>query len=182
MGFLRKIGFCIVAATGFVSLQSSKAESISSDIYSPAACKRYADYFTKGIGGTELLPFSFALKREKLDYSYESLKTVDRYLDAVHEKKQSLDHHSEGIIVFWTGCYVGETMIKNNKTPIHWEKYGTYIRKVPKFAEIADFGMGTALLLVDNKNGSSLPLNKVGQYIENGAEDSVFFFSTIMNK
>jgi uncharacterized RDD family membrane protein YckC len=99
----------------------------------------------------------------ELDYSIESLETLDRILNDVHVSGRKSREMGGAVIIF--GCYLGEVIIR---------KLGG------KWLRAADAGFtaatGFPIVLWLSENFSCNPLGKVAKRIDNGSEDSLPFF------
>ena len=121
------------------------------------------------------------LDRRRLDFSVESLKHVNDYLEAIRKDK---DVETQGVtrakVVLRAGAYVGEVIRKNDKkVQWRWVDYDGARQVEPKFE---NFGktIATAAVLYDGNKGFVFPLAKVEKYLNNGAEDDVYFFAKVM--
>jgi len=116
------------------------------------------------------------LMAEKLDYSLESLKHVDEYLEQLYKNQPSDDELLK--ITLRTGSYVGEVIRKNTKEPFVWLNYeeATKIN-----SSLTDFGenLGTVGMLWSKPDSFIFPLAKILKFIENGNEDSVHSFANV---
>jgi hypothetical protein len=104
-----------------------------------------------------------------LDYSPESLASVDQILGSFHE--EGLTEKQVGETVFSFGCYVGEILVRH-----HNGKWA-----LPKASFLAKLGFGGSnMMLVELPNGSTWnPIGKAFKLIENGQEDSVAYLYTV---
>lgn len=116
-------------------------------------------------------------KPEKLDFSLESLRHIDEYLEHIHK------HPPEGNdflrLVLRCGAYVGEVMRKHSNKPLHWVSY----QEAAKHSESArklEYTVASAGILFHEPESMSFPLGKVCKFIENGNEDSVYFFAKVL--
>ena len=121
------------------------------------------------------------LDRRRLDFSVESLKHVNDYLEAIRKDK---DVGKQGVtrlkVVLRAGAYVGEVIRKNdNKVQWRWIDYEGAKQVEPKLIESLGKTIATAAVLYDGK-GFAFPLGKVEKYLNNGAEDDVYFFAKVI--
>ncbi|OTG79777.1 hypothetical protein B9T31_16765 [Acinetobacter sp. ANC 4558] len=117
------------------------------------------------------------LNIQKLDFSMESLKQVDIYLEKVRNKNfRDLPNNQQWEIILRTGAYVGETIKKNDqKSQWIWVDYETAKNKDPElFNMMPDSSLYAAVLT--NGENYIFPLDKVAKYLENGSEDSLAFY------
>ena len=117
------------------------------------------------------------LDPSKLDFSIESLRHIDAYLEALHK-----DHplgQDLMRVVLRCGAYVGEVMRKQLPNTFHWitqDEAAKHSKLVAGFER----SISTAGILWKNSESMSFPLGKVSKFIENGNEDSVFFFAKVL--
>src|SRR5262249_54401325 len=119
------------------------------------------------------------LDPKKLDYSVDSLKHVDAYLETIRKDKNVEKEWNR--VVLRAGAYVGEVVRRNDKkTKWQWVDYETAKSINPKFFASFDKLGGVAAILHDGKEGFAFPLAKVEKYLNNGSGDSVFFFAQVV--
>ncbi|NAR67127.1 hypothetical protein [Acinetobacter haemolyticus] len=123
------------------------------------------------------------LNPKKLDYSIESLKLIDTYLSDL--RKTNLDQISDDQrfkTILRTGAYVGEVIRKNDKNrKWYWVDYETAKEINPDFFKEKAHSIELAAVLTDGES-FIFPLNKVVKFMQNGEEDSVYFFATVTLK
>jgi hypothetical protein len=122
------------------------------------------------------------LDRRRLDFSVDSLKHVNDYLDAIRKDK---DVETQGVtrarVVLRAGAYVGEVIRKNdNKVQWRWIEHEGARQVNPKLFESLGKTTATAAVLYDGNKGFVFPLAKVEKYLNNGAEDDVYFFAKVI--
>ena len=122
------------------------------------------------------------LDRRRLDFSVESLKHVNDYLEAIRKDK---DVEKQGVtrlkVVLRAGAYVGEVIRKNdNKVQWRWIDYEGAKQVEPKLFESFGKTIATTAVLYDGNKGFAFPLAKVEKYLNNGAEDDVYFFAKVI--
>ena len=116
------------------------------------------------------------LDRRKLDFSLASLKHVNEYLEAVRGAKDV--EKTWNRTVLRAGAYVGEVIRKNDvKVKWQWLDYEGAKMINPRAFESFGKSIATAAVLYDGKDGFAFPLAKVEKYLNNGAEDDVYFFA-----
>lgn len=124
-------------------------------------------------------PLKEHLSSEKLDYSPESLKYVDSYLDAVRNDRSSLSEAQLVKVILRCGAYCGEVIRKNSSKKFTWVTYEYATSKSP---EIKTFSpqkdIFSSFILLEEPDSFSFPFPKVWKYIENGPEDSLYFFAS----
>ncbi len=100
-----------------------------------------------------------------LDYSQESLKEIDKALVSMHA--EGVPPQAVADMVFCFGCYVGEVMRR---------KYGGEWVEPPK-----DIPLGPFPVLQFGNGGQCGPIRKAFKCLQNGAGDSVHYFSGAMH-
>lgn len=122
-------------------------------------------------------PLRGNLKSSNLNYSLESLKVVDSYLDEVRNNRKNLTDEQILKIVVRCGSYCGEVIRKSSQDNLIWINYKTASAIDPK---IKSFGESpyTFYVLFTEPNTFYFPLAKVGKYIESGPEDSLYLFAS----
>src|SRR4051812_12703106 len=103
----------------------------------------------------------------ELDYSIESLETLDRILNEVHVSGRKSQEMGGAVLVF--GCYLGEVILR--------KLGGKWLR-----AEDAGYAAvtGFPIVLRLSEDLSCNPLGKVAKRIDNGSGDNLpFFFRTL---
>jgi len=116
------------------------------------------------------------LEPEKLDFSLESLKHIDDYLESISDKPPEENDYLR--VVLRVGAYVGEVMRKQ-KANYHWVSHEEASKLSDLVAEWEP-SIATAGILWAGKDSFSFPLGKVCKYLENGREDSLYFFAKVL--
>ena len=111
---------------------------------------------------------------EKLDYSLNSLKHIDKYLEQLHENQPADDEFLK--ITLRTGSYVGEVIRKHSKESYNWLNFEEAV-KINSSLENFGENLGTVGMLWSKPANFIFPLGKVLKFIENGNEDSVHSFA-----
>lgn len=139
----------------------------------------------------EFLEFAKQSFGVNLDFGVESLHDVDRYLEKVHalKRKQStllgrftqkkISDEDLWQIIGLAGFYTGEVIRRHLATDHHWYEFVDWVKAFPGHQDFlgGDVEMGTAFVLGNDRGDLCLPFAKVGKYIENGSEDSVYYFA-----
>jgi hypothetical protein len=82
-------------------------------------------------------------------------------------------------VVLRCGAYVGEVIRKNSYNKMNWvafkeaAKYSDYVKGL-------GHSLGTAGILWRNSKTMCFPLAKISKFLENGNEDSVYFFARVI--
>jgi hypothetical protein len=113
---------------------------------------------------------------QKLDYSIESLKHIDEYLDELHA--QQPDDSELLKIVLRCGAYVGEVIRRNASIEYHWLEFSE-AAKISKYVRGIGMQLGVSAVLWARPDNICFPLAKVLKFIENGSEDSTYFFAEV---
>ena len=119
------------------------------------------------------------LNPQKLDFSVESLKHVDEYLETIRKDKEVEKEWNR--VVLRAGAYVGEVVRRNDKKTLwQWVDLDTAKSLDSQFFGSMPKVVASAAMLYDSKSGFAFPLAKIEKYLENGSEDSVYFFDQVM--
>jgi hypothetical protein len=118
------------------------------------------------------------LDPSRLDFSIDSLKHVDEYLESIRAAK-GIDANWN-TVVLRAGAYVGEVIRRNSAhTQWRWLDYDTARSLNPKSFDELGKNIGTAAVLY-NGSGFTFPLGKVAKRLKNGSEDSVFLYAEVI--
>ena len=116
------------------------------------------------------------LDEKRLDFSVESLKHLDSYLEVLHSARpQQKDLVG---VVLRCGAYVGEVIRKNSPNKMNWVTF----QEAAKYSESAKrlgHSLATAGILWTKDQKMYFPLAKICKFLENGNEDSVYFFARV---
>lgn len=137
----------------------------------------FADAFVGIAAFEQPLPFEERISRKELDYSLESLRALDRYLDLLHTHADKVSGQQETNVVLGAGSYLGEVIRRHSAAHYRWVNYGDYFPANPKLAAMVPRGVGTSAVLVADSGGMTMPLNKIGRYIEEGSSNSTHFYA-----
>lgn len=117
------------------------------------------------------------LAAQALDFSVDSLGHIDTYLEALHETQPQ--GGDLACVVLRTGAYVGEVIRRAIPDAYHWVTHDEAARHSDFITEL-EKGLGTVGVLW-GANGSILfPLAKVGKFLQNGNEESVYFYARVL--
>jgi hypothetical protein len=116
------------------------------------------------------------LKKEALDFSVDSLKVVDDYLEAIRAVPPEGAAFQK--VVLRAGAYVGEVIRKAGlEQDSHWIAYDEAARISPDTYGKLEKSMASIASLHHGGDAFTFPLGKVCKRLENGDEDSVWFFA-----
>ena len=118
-----------------------------------------------------------ALNPDSLDFSIESLRHIDEYLE--HLRADPPEGHDFLRVVLRTGAYVGEVMRKQRRNKYHWITFDE-AAKHSDFVRGLERSIASAAMLWYDNGSVSFPLGKVCKYLQNGSEDSVYFFAKVL--
>jgi hypothetical protein len=118
------------------------------------------------------------LDEKKPDFSLESLKHVDAYLEALHGKPPQGEEETVRLVLR-CGAYVGEVIRKNSPGKMHWVAFKEAAR-YSAFAKELEYSAATAGILWRNSENMCFPLAKICKFLENGSEDSVYSFARVI--
>lgn len=124
------------------------------------------------------LAFKEQIEVLQMDYSIESLHSLDRYLDILHENKEKIPNQTYTNTVLGAGCYLGETIRRNAPRKYSWVNYDGYFSKNPKLMKMVPEGLGSSAVLVTDDGAMTMPINKIIRYIEEGPENNTHFYAS----
>jgi hypothetical protein len=124
------------------------------------------------------LAFPDRIARDSLDYSLESLHSVDRYLDYLHQHADEIEDQEYTNTILAAGCYLGEVVRRCAPIEYQWVNYADYFPNHPKLAKMVPEGVGTSAVLVSAAGAMTMPLNKIARYIGEGPENNTHFYAT----
>ena len=116
---------------------------------------------------------------DALDYSIESLATVDDYLDKVRQHKDITSVWNK--VALRCGAYVGEVVRRNcEKRELHWVDYENALELDNTSFQGMGQSIGNSVSLYGGNSWFCFPLAKVDKFLENGREDSVHSFAEVI--
>ena len=136
-----------------------------------------ADFFTgRIVGDTDVLAAG-ALPRERLDFSLESLKAVDEWLTRLHADGVDPNSQAAAETIIWTGAYVGEVIRRNSTRVYCWMHYEDYMAtQATAVRSSIPYTFGTQFVLAAEGSVMTLPINKVGRWLDEGPENNLHFY------
>lgn len=127
------------------------------------------------------IPFKQYLKQDKLDYSLESLKIVDDYLEQVRKRKNELKEQESDKVILRCGAYCGEVM---RRLPAgknyQWITEEEAIKKDWSIQNFAQPVLTTYILYSSERKSFTFPMAKAQKYLEFGKSDSLYFYAKAM--
>lgn len=141
--------------------------------------QQYAEGFIGNMDGEGDIAYRNELNKQALDYSLNSLNEVNRYLQFLHHKKFNDANPEYQYVVVWCGAYIGEVIRKNAARRFHWVLYEDYMKnKDPNMRTLIPYTLGTHAFLVTAEGSyTTMPINKVARYLEEGEENNVHFYA-----
>jgi hypothetical protein len=139
----------------------------------------FADAFVGVAAFEQPLPFEAQLSRSELDYSLESLHALDRYLDLLHANADTVVGQQETNLILGAGCYLGEVIRRHASVRYRWVNYNDYFPNDPKLAAMVPHGVGTSAVLVAENGAMTMPLNKIGRYLEEGSSNNTHYYAAV---
>ncbi len=125
-------------------------------------------------------PGAELLDPSRLDFTVESLGFVDDYLEQMRQRQMEEGGEAYCKLVLRCGAYVGEVILRNARAKTyHWLDYKGARRIAPSIAHFGE-SLGAAAVLWDSASGLTFPLGKVQKFLDNGREDSVYFFAKVL--
>lgn len=140
--------------------------------------QQFAAAFVGAIDDAKPICFPEQLNRDELDLTLESLQHVDDYLEYLHRHNHKLIDTEWQSTVLYGGAYVGEVIRSETGNYYRWIDYNDYMPTHPEIQTlIPDRTVATCAFLVDVKGCMLMPLNKIARFIDEGKENSVYFFA-----
>jgi hypothetical protein len=120
------------------------------------------------------LPFRERLPPEQFDFTLASLRTLDRYLLTVRERRQELDAQASNNIVACAGAYLGEVVRRNGGDRWNWYNHDDYFHDAEPPPGLGRGIHSQALLVGSHK--VMFPMLGVIEFVE-GARDNLRSFA-----
>jgi hypothetical protein len=121
--------------------------------------------------------FREAIPVQKMDYTVESLKHLDAYLDLLLSKKSEITDQDYTNTVLAAGSYLGEVIRRNSERNYRWVNYQDYFPKHPRIAALVSEGLGSGAVLATESGRMTMPINKIIRYLEEGPENNTHFYA-----
>jgi hypothetical protein len=121
--------------------------------------------------------FRERLDRAQLDFSLDSLNQIDSFLEAVREDPPDGDDYFR--LVIRVGAYVGQVMRTQRPGKFRWISHKE-AAKHSEFVRGFDFSLSSVGILWCGPEKMCFPLGKVVKFLENGSEDSLYFFAKVL--
>jgi hypothetical protein len=141
--------------------------------------EEFADCFVGDLERGEDIAHPAKLNRDSLDFSVESLKNVDKYLDYLFKNRPQRMGKEWVNTILWGGAYVGEVIRRNAPRQYDWVDFDDWIREYPEQVQLLGDrkDLQVCAFITPGQGAFTLPLNKVHKFIANGPEDSVRFYA-----
>lgn len=142
---------------------------------------RLPDYVEVFLGNLSVefgLPFEDAIPRDQLDFSLESLRAVDSFLEVARSRQASASDQQMVNLTLAAGAYVGEVIRKNSSRAYRWLNYDQFFVDRPDLVGLFPKCLGTSAVLSYDPRGMTLPLNKVSRFLDEGPENSVHYYAS----
>lgn len=119
------------------------------------------------------------LTPDDFDYSIKSLESLERYLNEIRKDKEVEQEWNRTVLR--CGAYVGEVIrLAKPQANWHWIDYATAHTMDPHNLLFKQQGIYNSAILTNKPASYCFPLGKVHKFLENGPEDSVKMFASIM--
>jgi len=139
----------------------------------PGFCESFVAGLPFEEGG---IAFSDYIERPRMDYSIDSLLRLDQYLQLLHTRRREIEWQDQTNTVLAAGCYLGEVIRRNSELTFRWVNYYDHFPKYPQMMAVFPEGLGTCAVLVAEGH-VTMPINKIGRFIEEGPENSTHFYA-----
>ncbi len=138
-----------------------------------------ANFFAGRIVGDTDVLHPEALDRRRLDFSLESLKAVDEWLEHLYAAGVNPNSREAAETVIWAGAYVGEVIRRNAKLQYRWIRYEEYMASQPeRLRNVIPYSFGTQFILAAGGDTMTLPINKVGRWLDEGPENNLHYYAS----
>ena len=146
----------------------------------------YLSTFNRDLSFESDMIYLDRLKNYRLDYSINSLKRIDQFLDDIREQEHPeeqdfLEDHAKYCLLHLLCFYVGEVIGRARGTSFHWYNYEEMVKRAPGHEVFGDAFYTTACCdfpyLAGDRVGSFLPLNAImtRMFEDDGGGKSVYF-------
>lgn len=125
-------------------------------------------------------PFKEFLDSKNLDFSLESLKAVDFYLNEVRKRKVKLNQDQLIKVVARCGAYCGEVVRRNSKKNFYWITYDTATSVSQKGKFFVEKSIYTFYILFAEPENFCFPLAKVGKFLDSGSGESLWGLASMV--
>lgn len=139
----------------------------------------------------DLLLASEHLDLTKLDYSLESLREIDIWLEAVYSlnaaesetgkagKLLTIGGRGRNTVTL-AGLYLGETVKRNSDLGWSWVPFDEFIAQNPAYAEHYGSEAELDTYILVGKQGAATPINSALKRVINGGADSVAYIGQFL--
>lgn len=127
-------------------------------------------------------PYKEYLKSEMFDFSLESLKYIDEYLNKLRKKVKLLTDEQFTKVILRCGAYCGEVIRLNSKIKFEWM---TFDEAMNIFEQLSQFGKSTLtyyVLTSNEGNSVTFPMAKVEKYLNYGMQESLYTYAQVIGK
>jgi hypothetical protein len=123
------------------------------------------------------------LDRSKLDFSVESLRAVDQYLERLHASDESRFSDDEyGNSVLWAAAYCGEVIRRNAKSKYRWMTYAAFRELLPAASKAVPEKETTQWVLCEPMGSVFTPIEKVMRRVTNGSDRLHPFVTAVLRE
>jgi hypothetical protein len=141
--------------------------------------------------GDELILLPNRLDKRHLDFSLESLKIMDRWLNDIHTiNKLQADQGraGESLVsdgrgdnsVMFAGLYLGEVIRANSSLNWNWQRFDSFLSANPYFVEHYGVEPGLDSFVLVGPQGVATPINTALKRVLMGKEESLHFIGTLL--
>ena len=135
-------------------------------------------YLSKKVTAPDTFKSDF-FRDKDLDYSIDSLHSINEYLELVRPHESELSERQYFNIVTRTGAYVGEVLRREAKGKnCHWYQYQTLAPDNEFLSSLGESMSTFAILQCDT--GATFPVGKVIKYMDFGSSEDVHFYVIVI--
>ena len=138
-----------------------------------------ADFFAgRHVGQRDVL-LADRLDRARLDFSVASLHAVDGWLGHLRAAGVDANTAEAAESMMWAGAYLGEVIRMCAKRRYRWMRYADFMTTQPAdVRRMFPKAFGTQFILASERMAFTLPVNKVGRWLEEGPENNLHFYAS----
>lgn len=145
--------------------------------------RAYAEAFAGGIRQGSDIAAAHLLQRASLDYSVDSLKSVDEYLAKLHDADESgFTDEEYGNAVLWAAAYFGEVIRRNARSRYAWTTHEVFRQQQPAVAVNVPAKETTKWVLWEMGGSVLTPIEKVLRRVSQGGDRLWPFAVALLNQ
>ncbi len=176
--------------TSTAGIVQAEPEGMEKDLETGTAIDAALNHYLSAASDADIL-LPHKLDRGKLDFSVESLKEIDSWLNAIHTINRieagegaagdffTRDGRGDNSVMF-AGLYLGEVVRQNSEQVWAWQPFETFIANNPEHARVLGDEPGFDAFVLVGPQGVATPGNAALKRVLNGPIDSVHYIGTFL--